>query len=492
MEEQRKASVLAIDLGASSGRAMLGRFDGTRIELQEIHRFSNDPVLVNGTMYWDILRIFHEIKVSLIKVKLAGGIDSLSVDAWGVDFGLLSSSGQLLENPVHYRDSRTTKMPEKVYEYISPDELYRITGNQIMEINTLFQLMAVKEQEKWMLNQADKMLMTPDLFHYFLTGKAVAELSIASTTQMLDPMEKKWAGDMIERLGLPKTLFPTIVPSGTVLGKLKADLCEELNIEPCQVIAGCGHDTQCAMVAAPADEKDFIFLSCGTWSLLGTELDAPVVTTISQKRNLTNESGYNNKVSFLKNITGLWLLQESRRQWIREGREFSFGELESMAIEARPFQCYIDTDDPVFAPSGDMPERIREYCKNSGQVIPSTEGEIVRCINESLAMKYRKSLEEIMECTGKDYQTIHMVGGGTKSHMLCQMTADACHVTVTGGPVEASVLGNMAIQLMAVGTIQHLEEARKMIKRSEVILSYQPSNQVKWESEYRRFLKVTG
>ncbi len=484
--------VLAFDFGASSGRAMCGTFDGEKITIEELHRFSNDPVILNGTMYWDVLRLFFEIKQGLIKAKKCGHIESIGIDTWGVDFGLIDREGRLLENPVHYRDARTEGMLEESFHLIDKKRFYEITGNQFMEINTAFQLLYLLKNRKDLLERADKMLLMPDLFNYFLTGEKKAEYSIASTTQLLDAKEGKWSDEVISALGLPKEIFPEIVPTGTKIGQLSEEICGELGLDRIDVIAAAGHDTQAAMVAVPASEDDFIFLSCGTWSLLGTELEAPIINEKSEFYNITNEGGYGRKTSFLKNIIGLWCIQESRRQWIREGQEYGFGELEKMAAASEPLKCFIDPDAPEFTPAGNIPERIREYCRRTGQAVPETIGEVVRCINESLAMKYRQAVEEIKDCTGKDYQTIYIVGGGTQSALLCQFTANACGCRVSAGPVEATVLGNVALQLMATGEIGSLKEARKIVRRSQDIKIYEPCEKEKWDEAYERFCRVTA
>lgn len=482
--------VLAIDFGASSGRAMIATFDGSKIHMEEIHRFSNDPVIVNGTMYWDVLRLFHEIKQSLIKSKKYQPIESVAIDTWGVDFGLLDKDGKLLENPVHYRDARTTGMLEKGFSYLDKETFYKTTGIQFMEINTVYQLLSLKENRPHLLQWADRILMMPDLFNYFLCGNMVAERSIVSTSQLNDAKTKGWSETIIDALGLPKHIFPEVVPSGTVVGTITQELQEELGIPAMKVIACCGHDTQCAQVAVPAKEKDFAFLSCGTWSLLGSECDEPIVDEYSITNNLTNEIGYDDKVSFLKNIIGLWLVQESRRQWAREGVEYGFGQLERLASDAKPFQCFIDPDAPEFSPAGNMPKRIQEYCEKTGQYVPQSPAEIVRCINESLAMKYRLAIEKLEECTGKEYKALYMVGGGIQSRMLCQMTANACGFPVIAGPVEATVLGNIAIQLMASGDIKDLTEARQVIANSQDIEVYEPQNTAQWEDACEKFRKL--
>ncbi|MDY3122568.1 rhamnulokinase family protein [Suipraeoptans intestinalis] len=484
--------VLAFDFGASGGRAMCGTFDGEKISIEELHRFSNDPVLVNGTMYWDVLRLLHEIKQGLIRAKKYGKIESLGIDTWGVDFGLVDEQGRLLENPVHYRDVRTAGMIEKSFRKIDKERFYRITGNQFMELNTAFQLLSLTEERKELLERADQMLLMPDLFNFFLTGEKKAEYSIVSTTQLMDAKEGCWSKEVIEALGIPEHIFPEIIPSGTRVGELSDAVCQELELDKMDVIAVAGHDTQSAMISVPAKEKDFIFLSCGTWSLLGTELDAPIISEKSRNYNITNEGGYEKKVSFLKNIIGLWCIQESRRQWMREGKEYGFGELEELARKAQPLKCFIDPDAPEFTPAGNIPRRIREFCQRTGQEIPETVGEIVRCIDESLAMKYRYVKEEIQECTGKTYETLYMVGGGTQSRLLCECTANACGCTVSAGPIEATVLGNIALQLLAQKEISTLEEARQIIARSQEIRQFEPENERDWDEAYERFQKVIG
>jgi rhamnulokinase/L-fuculokinase len=482
--------VLAFDFGASSGRAMLGTYDGSSIELKEIHRFSNDPVIVNGTMYWDILRLFHEIKQGLLKAKHESEFDSIGIDTWGVDFGLLDKAGNLLENPVHYRDNRTLGMLEKSFLKLPKQEFYSITGNQFMEINTAFQLLSLVLKRPELLERTDKLLLTPDLFNYMLTGEKKAEYSIASTTQLMDAKKGVWSEKVIQALGIPEHIFAPIVPSGTKIGVLSDEICEELGLKKCDVIAVAGHDTQSALVAVPSREENFIFISCGTWSLIGTELDAPLINEKSDYFNITNEGGYGRKASFLKNITGLWLVQESRRQWMREGKEYSFGQLEELAKDAEPFASFVDPDAPEFSASGDIPLRIREYCRRHNQKVPDTVGEIIRCINESLALKYRYSLDQISECTGLDYPTIHMVGGGIKSRQLCQFTADANGRRVIAGPVEATVLGNVALQLIAAGQIKDLKEARRIIGQSPDITRYEPGDVDAWEEAYKRYKEI--
>lgn len=487
-----KSMVLAVDIGASGGRAMLGTYDGNGIQIQEIHRFLNEPVTIMGTMYWDVLRLFHEIKQSLLKAKQYGTVESIAVDTWGVDFGLLDEDGRMLENPIHYRDGRTHGMIGEALKHISKEELYSITGNQFMEINTLFQLISLQEKRPDLLKRARRLLLMPDLFHYFLSGETVAEASAASTTQLFDAGRKSWSHALLQTLALPESLFCPIVPSGTVIGSLTAEICAELDLPAVKVIAVAGHDTQSALVAVPAVEEDFLFLSSGTWSLLGTELDQPVTDETARKLNLTNEAAVGGKTSFLKNIIGLWLIQESRRQWQREGREYSFAALEEMAEESVPFGSFIDPDDPVFVPPGNIPGRIRDYCRRTGQPVPEDEAAIVRCINESLAMKYRCAAADIRRCTGKEYQTMYLVGGGAQSRQLCQMTANSCQCGVSAGPAEATALGNIAVQLIALGNIKDLKQVRKLIRESTEIRLYRPEDLTPWDEAFKRFRQVTG
>ena len=476
--------VLAFDFGASSGRAILGSFDGEKITLNEVHRFSNDPVSVGGTFYWDVLRLFHEIKQGILKAKQAGGFDSIGIDTWGVDFGLIDKKGYLLENPVHYRDKRNQGMIEEAEKYISKDELYNITGIQFMDFNTVFQLLSLKINRPELLEKADKLLFMPDLLNYFLTGAKVSEYSIATTSQLIDINTRSWSKTVTEKLSLPEKLLAEIVKPGTVIGKLSPEICEELGVESVDVIAVAGHDTQSAITAVPSEKPDFAFISCGTWSLFGTEPEKPIVNEKSRKFNVTNEGGYNYATAFLKNICGLWLIQESRRQWIREGKEYSYAELEEMALASKEFQCFIDPDAPEFVAMGDIPSRIKEFCKKTGQHVPETVGEVVRCIYESLALKYRNVFEGIEDCTEKKYEQINIMGGGTKDKLLCRMTADACAVPVYAGPIEATVLGNIAIQLMSSKVISDINEARKIIANGENLKEYLPESTDKWNKAY--------
>ena len=483
--------VLAFDFGASSGRAIIGCFDGDKITLEEVHRFSNDPVSVGDTVYWDVLRLFYEIKQGIVKAKIAGGFDSIGIDTWGVDFGLIDSEGKLMENPVHYRDTRTAGLVDESFKTMPKEKLYGITGIQFMELNTLFQLISLKKYRPWMLERADKMLFMPDLLAYMLTGKMCAEYSIATTSQLIDLETKSWSEDILDAFGIKKSLFAPLVKSGTVLGELSKEICEECGVDPVPVISVCGHDTQSAITSVPCEDGNFAFLSSGTWSLFGTELDKPIVNETSMNINITNEGGFDGSTGFLKNIIGLWLIQESRRQWKREGEEYSYADLEKLALAAEPFRCFIDPDAPEFVPHGNIPERVREFCRRTGQYVPQTVGEVMRCIYESLAMKYRLTFEKLRECTKRDYPVIHVIGGGTKDGLLCQMTANSCDRTVKAGPIEATVMGNVAVQLMSDGSVKNIGQARKIVADSSELKTFEPKDTDKWAGAYEDFLKVT-
>ena len=483
--------VLSFDLGASGGRAVLGAYDGSRIRMEELHRFTNDPVHLGRTMYWDVLRLFHEMKQGLLKAR-GHNIASIGTDTWGVDFGLLDSAGALIENPVHYRDRRTVGIADAAFQKISRDTLYRITGNQIMEINTVFQLLALRQKRPELLTRADTLLLMPDLLNYFLSGEKKTEYSIATTTQMLDAQRRTWSREVLDALELPAQILTEIVPTATPIGRMTEELSAELGMNRPEIIAVAGHDTQSAMAGVPTGEEDFIFLSCGTWSLLGMELREQIINAESAAYNITNEGGCCGRISFLKNLIGLWLIQESRRQWMREGREYSYGELEQMAAAAPAQRSFIRPDDPAFLPSGDMPLRIRAACERTGQPVPETVGEVVRCIDESLALSYRAALTEIEHCTKKHYDKIYLIGGGVQSRLLAQLTADACGRTVLAGPIEATVLGNIALQLIAAGEVKDLAEARALIRASSDITAYEPKNSADWDAHFEKWKGLTA
>lgn len=484
--------VLSFDFGASSGRAMLSRLEDGKITIEEIHRFSNDTVILNGTMYWDVLRLFFEIKTGITKAIHKGGFDAIGIDTWGVDFGLIDKYGKLIGNPVHYRDARTEGVPEKVFETISKDELYSLSGSQFMRINTIYQLMSLKYNMPEQLDNAEKMLLMPDLFAYMLTGEMHAEASIASTTNLYDPVKRDWNFALIEKLGLPKKIFPKIIKAGNVHGMLSDEICEELGCKKVPVIAVAQHDTASAVAAVPSITDDFVYISCGTWSLFGIEAKEPILTKEAAELDFTNEGGYNDTVRFLKNIMGLWLIQESRRQWRREGEEVGFDQLEKEALASEPFKCFIDVDDPSFEAAGNLPKRVKAYCERTGQYVPQTRGEIMRCIYQSLAMKYRYTFQMLNRIGEKDYKRINILGGGIKDKLLCQMTADACNVEVSAGPSEATVMGNIAVAYSALGELKDLADIRKTVSASVELKNYSPKDSAAWDNAYADYLKAIG
>ncbi len=484
--------VLAFDFGASSGRAMLSTLEDGKIVMKEIHRFSNDPVVVRGSMYWDVLRLFFEIKSGITKAVNEGGFDAISIDTWGVDFGLLDKNGRLLANPYHYRDSRTHKIPEKVFEIISKDELYSKAGLQFIHFNTIYQLMYFKFNEPDVLERADKMLMMPDLFGYMLTGEMKEEATIASTSNLLNPYTKDWNFELIEQLGLPKKIFAPITKPGSVYGYLSDEICEELGCDKVPVIAVASHDTASAVAATPSERDDFVYISCGTWSLFGIESKTPILTAEAAKADFTNEGGFEDTTRFLKNIMGLWLIQESRRQFRREGEEVGFDVLEKEALASEPFKCFINVDDPAFEPAGNLPRRVKEYCEKTGQYVPQTRGEVMRCIYQSLAMKYKYTFNALNNMGEKKYHSINILGGGIKDKLLCQMTSDACNVPVLAGPTEATVMGNIGVAFNALGEIKDFAELRKVVSNSTEIKTYTPNDNQLWEKAYADYLKATG
>ncbi len=484
--------MLAIDLGASSGRGIVGRFDGTKLSLEENHRFSNDPVIASGTFYWDILRIFFEIKNSIRKCALSADKDikSIGIDTWGVDFGFIDKQGKLMGNPVHYRDDRTADYENWAFDKISKEAMFEKTGIAHINFNSIFQLMSVLRNDPTALDRADKLLFIPDLLNYFLTGKAATEYSVASTGGLLDVKTRNWAMDMIAELGIPTGMFTDIAKPGTVLGKLLPQISEDTGIYDANVVHVAAHDTASAVVSVPAKGDDFIYISSGTWSLMGTEINEPISTVEAMNCGFTNEGGTNGKIRFLRNIMGLWLEQESKRQWAREGEQVTYDELSNMAMASEAHKCFINPDDPTFMAPGNLPRRVQEFCEKTGQYVPQTKGEIIRCIFESLALKYRWTVENMDEMMGRHTPFINIVGGGTKEGPLCQFTADACKRPVYAGPTEATSIGNLLVQLMAAGEVKDLAQARQVVRDSFEIKCYEPKDADKWDAAYERFLKI--
>ncbi len=482
--------ILAIDLGASSGRGIIATLDNGKINLKEIHRFPNNGVWVGKAFMWDVLHLLDEIKQAIVIANNDTGFDLIGIDTWGVDFGLLDENGELISNPIHYRDERNDIGAKEAFEKLSADEIYKRTGIQILNFNTLYQLFYMTKHRKHNIDNAKTFLFMPDLLNYFLTGVAKNEYTIASTSQMLNPETRNWDYELLNELGIKTDMLCDIVMPGETIGELSDAVCEELKVNKAKVIAVGSHDTASAVVSVPSEEKDFVYVSCGTWSLFGTELDSPVICKEGYESSYTNEGGCENKIRYLTNIMGLWLIQESRRSWKKQGNDLSFADLERMAKESKPFKCFIDPDYPEFGKPGDIPKRIYEYCKKTNQEAPETIGETVRCIYESLALKYRYSLINLEKITNKKFSKIHIVGGGTKDPFLCALTADSCNVGVTAGPIEATALGNIAMCLINAGEIKDVAEARRVIKNSFPIKEYEPNHTTDWDIAFERFCEI--
>lgn len=485
-------TVLVFDFGASSARAMLCRIKDGKFELEEIHRFPNIPVTENGHLRWDIDELFEQMKIAIGFGVLNGGFDAISIDTWGVDFGLIGNDGTLLEKPVHYRDGRTEGMVEEVCGRIPAKELFMQSGIQPANINTLFQLNYLVRHEKDSIFRAKRLLLMPDLFAYLLTGSCRSEYTEATTTQLIDPNASGWNISLIESLGIPKRIFCPIIHPGEIYGDLKQEIADEFNADPVPVYACASHDTASAVMAVPSLEDKFVFLSCGTWTLFGTELHRPILNERTLEMGLTNEGGAGHTTTLLKNIMGLWFIQETRR-WYNSTKcaGYSFADLESMAREAEPFVSFIDPNDQAFAAPDDMPLKIQEYCRRTGQPVPESPGEIMRCIYQSLACEFSLTLGELSELTGNSWSKIHMIGGGTKDKLLCQLTADAAGITAVAGPTEATALGNGISTLIALGELRDIRTARQMIISSGLTEEFIPSNHDIWLPVLERYRKLT-
>ncbi len=484
-------SFLAIDLGAESGRAMLGRID-ERLTLDEIHRFSNGPVRVGDHIHWDILRLWTEIQngLRIAAGSNGGSLAGIGLDTWGVDFGLLDASDRLIGNPYHYRDARTNGMIEAACQIMPREEIYNQTGIQFMQLNTLFQLFAMRQENDPALQSARTFLTMPDLFNFWLTGHKANEFTISTTTQCYNPRENRWASELLAALDIPQNIFQQIVSPGTVLEQLRASVAEDASCERIPVIAvGC-HDTASAVAAVPAEGRDFIYISSGTWSLIGIESDEPIINANSLKYNLTNEGGVCNTIRFLRNIMGMWLLQESRRQWAKAGKNYSYDDLTNLAAETAALQSFIFVGDDRFLAPGEMVERIEAFCRETNQRVPQSDAEVVRCILESLALEYRWGTEKLRELSGKALPVIHIIGGGSRNRLLNQLTADATGCEVIAGPVEATAIGNILLQAIALHSLSSLNEGRALVLRSFDVTSYEPRPSSAWDEAYNRYLAL--
>lgn len=485
---------VACDLGAESGRVMLGRLSAGKLELEEVHRFPNAPVSVMGSMRWDVLGLFREMKVGLKKVAERGvAVTSLSVDSWGVDYVWVGAGQPMLAPPYIYRDVRIDAAAEAALAKVDAARIYGETGIQFMNFNTVFQLFADMQNSAKLVGVADQFLCIADYFNFLFSGVGRAEESLASTTQIYNPVQRGWSEDLIGAFGVPRSVFPQIVPSGTRLGALLPEVCEETGLADTSVVATCSHDTGAAVAAVPAELNDrWAFLSSGTWSLIGVELDSPLVTPEAREANFTNEGGYGGTTRFLKNIVGLWILQESRRTWERAGQVYSYAELTRLAAESEPLVSLINPDDPRFLKPGDMPARIAEFCRETGQPVPEGAGAITRCILESLALLYRSTLSSLESITGRKIDVLHIVGGGSQSELLNQFAADATGRTVVAGPVEATAIGNILIQAITAGELTSLDDLRGCVRKSFPTTTYQQKDEAAWEDAFARSLAMRG
>jgi rhamnulokinase len=483
----------AVDLGAQSGRVALGRFDGERLSVHEVHRFPNVPVRVGGVLHWDVLRLYDDILEGLTAAAdEEADIESVGIDTWGVDFALLDRRGRLVQNPVHHRDRRTEGAMERVFERVPARELYERTGIQLMPINTIFQLSAMAASGDDVLQSAQTLLLMPDLFHYWLGGTVACEFTNATTSQCLDPRAQAWAVDVLELLEIPARVFPDIIRPATVLGALRGDVAERTRLRRAVVVAPATHDTGSAVAAVPFRRPDSVYISSGTWSLVGVELSAPRIDERTFAANLTNEGGVDGTFRLLRNVAGLWLLHECRRIWAADGDVWEFADLVSMAEQAPPLRSLVDPNDPVFLAPGDMPKRIRESCASTGQEIPQDPAAVVRCVLESLALKYRQTIELLRVATGVEPLELHVVGGGARNELLCRWTADATGLPVLAGPEEATEIGNLVVQAIALGEVASLAEAREVVRASFWPVLYEPAERAPWDDAYARFERLLG
>lgn len=486
---------LGIDLGAESGRVVAGLFDGQRLRLEEIHRFSNGAVHVAETLRWDVLKLWAEIQAGLAKAAQSFGNDAISVgvDTWGVDYVLLGKGNEMLGQPYHYRDPRTNGVMEQAFSRVPRKDIFAATGLQFMGINTLYQLIAMQQTNPKLMAMAERFLMMPDVFHWLLCGSQVVEFTNATTSQCLDATTRTWASDMLRKFEIPTAMFPEVVAPGTKLGKLRADVAERCRLPRLDVVTPATHDTGSAVAAIPTEKTgtaNWAYISSGTWSLMGLELPQPVLTPRALELNVTNEGGIDGTYRLLKNIMGLWLVQECRRSFERQGKSLTYAAITHLAAEAKPFVSLVDPDAAAFLAPADMPTEIRKWCETRGQRSPEGEGALVRCALESLALKYRMVLGWLEELAGSRVEVIHIVGGGTQNELLNQFTANACGRPVVAGPVEATALGNVLVQARTSGAISSLSEMRSVVRASSALKHYEPRDQAAWHEAFGRFREL--
>ncbi|MDR3110836.1 MAG: rhamnulokinase [Planctomycetaceae bacterium] len=495
---------LAVDMGASSGRHVVGLFDGAKLTLEEVYRFENGPMRMRGSYYWNILGQWSHIQAGLEAAGVKAGRDivSVGVDTWGVDFALLGRGDTLLGNPSCYRDPRTDGAMEKAFETVPRDEIFANTGLQFMQFNTLYQFLAMKWADSPLLDIAETFLMMPDFFHWLLSGVKSNEMTDATTTQMFDPQKNDWAFRMLKKFSLPTTMLQKCSSPGTILGTLRESVAQSTGLQHAKVVLPGTHDTASAVMAVPtasaAGATDWCYISLGTWALMGIESPGPIVNDIVSGFNFTNEGGVGGTTRLLKNISGLWLIQECRRTWNQQGAKNSSGmpldwkDLNLLSAAAKPLQSFINPDARDFLSPTDMPEAIRSFCKRTGQTIPETNGAVLRCALESIAMKFRHVLEMCEKISGNKIETIHIVGGGTKNSQLCQAAADATGRRVVAGPIEATAIGNIMMQAVALGEVKSIQEARAVIRNSFDVIEFEPTHEhlAHWNDAYERFLTI--
>lgn len=481
-------NLIAIDLGASSGRVILAHFSKQGLKLNEIHRFPNGPITQANHLHWDVLKIFDEIKVGLRKAAASYIINGLGIDTWGVDFALLDQNDRLVIHPFHYRDPQTNGMLQEVFKRVDRKEIFFRTGIQFLQLNTLYQLFAIRATP--ILKSAKTFLMMPDLFNFWLSGRIANEYTTATTTQFYNPTLENYDQWILSKLSLPVDIYPEIVPPGTILGKLTTTISDETGLGEVPVITPACHDTASAVVSVPIKSPHSAYISSGTWSLIGVETSKPIITKRSLAYNFTNEGGVYGTFRLLKNVTGLWLVQECRRVWKESGVKYSWKEITTLAIDAPGFVSFIDPDDPIFLKPDDMRLAIQDFCKKTDQIIPESPGAILRCIFESLALKYHWVIHCLEELIGDKIGEIHIIGGGSQNELLCQMTADTTGKDVIAGPIEATAIGNTIMQAIALGYIDSLAEGREMVSRSFPLITYPPKSNDGWKEAYQRFKEI--
>ena len=482
--------MLAFDFGASSGRAILGEIKDGKLILQEVHRFSNDPVQLKNHLQWDFLRLIHEVKQCLVKCKNAGEeIVSIGVDTWGVDYGLLDVEGELMGNPFHYRDARTEPMLDYCFKFISKEALIQQSGIDCLPYNTIYQLLAETYKKDGIFDKAHQMLLMPDLFNYILTGQKKSEYTIATTTQLYDYEKSDWNYELIRKLQLPERLFAPIIYPSEIVGELTPEIRAELDLKPCKIIAVGSHDTASAIAAVPAQTDEFIYIATGTWVMVGVEVEMLTVNEVIKAYGISNEGSVSGRVNLLRNIMGLWLFQECRRQWKKEGMEISFAEMTEEGLKNQ-VSCVINPDDSTFYAPGNMPEKIRSFCLRTNQQVPESIGEIVRVIAEGLALRIRHTVEGLERATGKTYDVIHMFGGGIQDQLFCQTVADFTGKKVIAGPKEATAMGNILLQAIGLGHVKDIHEARAIIRASVEITAYEPDVIEDLADKVQKFLSI--